>query len=283
MTIVPLPIGPIVTSWLVSETWWVRAGILLLAVNAVFVLFGKRARSRQDRVTDRLLAIAVVAIGIGIGLRWQQSGQGPFLTLYEILVSNVFSLGLFVLLAIRIAPAARGSLQFALPLLALLGIWAMSIPNEVVPLPPTFDNPWLWVHVLAGKLFLGAALVATGLSVRLLLRAGRNAGAASAQNEDNLDVRVWRFAALAFLFDSAMLVAGAAWARDAWGRYWAWDPLETWALLTWLALALVLHARVGLNLPRWSGWVGMCLVFVLAFLTFFGVPFLSMAAHKGVM
>jgi ABC-type transport system involved in cytochrome c biogenesis permease subunit len=238
-----------VTSWLVSETWWVRAGILLLAVNAVFVLFGKRARSRQDRVTDRLLAIAVVAIGIGIGLRWQQSGQGPFLTLYEILVSNVFSLGLFVLLA----------------------------------LPPTFDNPWLWVHVLAGKLFLGAALVATGLSVRLLLRAGRNAGAASAQNADNLDVRVWRFAALAFLFDSAMLVAGAAWARDAWGRYWAWDPLETWALLTWLALALVLHARVGLNLPRWSGWVGMCLVFVLAFLTFFGVPFLSMAAHKGVM
>ena len=271
------------TSWLVSETGWVHAGTLLLAADAAFVLLGVHARNRRDRVTDTLLATAVAAIGIGICLRWQQSGQGPFLTLYEILVSNVFSLGLFILLAIRITPAARSSLPFALPLLAFLGIWAMSVPNEVTPLPPTFDNPWLWAHVLAGKLFLGSALVATGLSVCLLVRAGRNVGTHSGQSDDILDAQVWRFAALAFLFDSAMLVAGAAWARDAWGRYWAWDPLETWALLTWLALALVLHARVGLNLPRWTGWIGMSGVFVLAFLTFFGVPFLSIAAHKGVI
>jgi ABC-type transport system involved in cytochrome c biogenesis permease subunit len=279
----PLPLGATVTSWLVSEAGWVRGGILLLAADAAFVLFGFRAQRRLGRVTDSLLVIAVAAIGIGLGLRWQQSGQGPFLTLYEILVSNVFSLGLFILIAIRISPVARRSLPFALPLIAFLGIWAMSVPNEVTPLPPTFDNPWLWAHVLAGKLFLGSALVATGLSVRLLLRARGEAGAASARNDDSLDTQVWRFAALAFLFDSAMLVAGAAWARDAWGRYWAWDPLETWALLTWLALALVLHARVGLNIPRWLGWLGMCLVFALAFLTFFGVPFLSVAAHKGVI
>ncbi len=271
------------TSWLVSETGWVRAGFLLLTASAALSLFKIRAQSRGDHVTDGLLAIAVVAIGIGIGLRWQQSGQGPFLTLYEILVSNVFSLGLFILLAIRMSPAARSSLPFALPLLALLASWAMFVPNEITPLPPTFDNPWLWAHVLAGKLFLGSALIATGLSVRLLVRAGRNANVRSGQNDDILDAQVWRFAALAFLFDSAMLVAGAAWAHDAWGRYWAWDPLETWALLTWLTLALVLHARLGLNLLSWSGWLGMCLVFAIAFLTFFGVPFLSIAAHKGVM
>ena len=274
--------GPTVTSWLASETGWVRAGILLLVASAAVVVLGLSAQKRRVHISDVLLAMSIAAIGIGIGIRWQQSGQGPFLTLYEILLSNLFSLGLFLLLAIRIVPAARSSVSFALPLLVLLGIWAMLVPNEVTPLPPTFDNPWLWAHVLAGKLFLGATLVATALSIRLLGRARGEPDVASACTTEVLDAQVWRFAALAFVFDSAMLVAGAAWARDAWGRYWAWDPLETWALLTWLALGLVLHARVGLPLPRWSGWVGVCVVFVLAFLTFFGVPFLSIAPHKGV-
>jgi len=275
-------------SWLISETGWVRAGIVLLAAGATFVQFnviapGTGRQRQRDQITDGLLLVSVAAIGIGIGVRWQQSGQGPFLTLYEILVSNLFSLGLFVLLAIRIAPAARAGLSVALPMLAVLGIWTLFVPTEVTPLPPTFDNPWLWAHVLAGKLFLGAALMATALSVRLLVCSAGVREINSACSVEVLDAQVWKFAALAFVFDSAMLVAGAAWARDAWGRYWAWDPLETWALLTWLALALVLHARVGFALPKWSGWIGMCGVFVLAFLTFFGVPFLSIAPHKGVM
>ena len=272
------------TLWLASETGWVRAGILLLVASAAaVVVLGFGAQRRRAHISDGLLAMSVAAIGIGIGLRWQQSGQGPFLTLYEILVSNLFSLGLFILLAIRIVPAARPALSVALPMLAILGIWVIFVPAEVTPLPPTFDNPWLWAHVLTGKLFLGAALVAAALSLRLLGRARGEPDMASACTAEVLDAQVWRFAALAFVFDSAMLVAGAAWARDAWGRYWAWDPLETWALLTWLALGLVLHARVGLRLPRWCGWAGMCVVFVLAFLTFFGVPFLSIAPHKGVM
>ncbi len=271
-----------VTLSLVSETVWIRIGIFLLIANAVVVL-GFGAQWRRAHLSDGLLAMSVAVIGIGIGLRWQQSGQGPFLTMYEILLSNLFSLGLFLLLAIRIVPAARSAVTIALPLLALLGIWALFVPTEVTPLPPTFDNPWLWAHVLAGKLFLGAALVATALSVRLLGCARGEQDASSTRSSEILDTQVWRFAALAFVFDSAMLVAGAAWARDAWGRYWAWDPLETWALLTWLTLGLVLHARVSFRLPRWYGWIGMCLVFVLAFLTFFGVPFMSIAPHKGVI
>ncbi|UCH46577.1 MAG: cytochrome c biogenesis protein CcsA [Betaproteobacteria bacterium] len=275
-------------SWLVSETAWVRAGIFLFIASAALVLCGVIApgvtgKRRRDRITDGLLLLSVAAIGTGIGIRWQQSGQGPFLTLYEILVSNLFSLGLFVLLAIRIVPAARPALTVALPMLAVLGIWTLFVPTEVTPLPPTFDNLWLWAHVLAGKFFLGAALLAAALSVLLLVCSIRKPGMQLTRDTEMLDAQVWRFAAVAFVFDSAMLVAGAAWARDAWGRYWAWDPLETWALLTWLALAIVLHARLGFTLPKWTGWVGMCSVFVLAFLTFFGVPFLSIAPHKGVM
>jgi hypothetical protein len=87
---------------------------------------------------------------------------------------------------------------------------------------------------------------------------------------------------IAFLFESMMLLTGAIWAQDAWGRYWAWDPLETWAFLTWLALAFGLHLKIWLRPPAvvWSGMVTA--VFVLAFVTFFGVPFVSDVPHKGV-
>jgi ABC-type transport system involved in cytochrome c biogenesis permease subunit len=87
----------------------------------------------------------------------------------------------------------------------------------------------------------------------------------------------------AFVFDSFMLLAGAVWAHDAWGRYWSWDPLETWSLLTWLGLAILLHLRLTVRLPLAVGWSMAFAVLVIAFLTFFGVPFVSMAPHKGVM
>ena len=89
--------------------------------------------------------------------------------------------------------------------------------------------------------------------------------------------------AVAFIFHSFMLIAGAVWAHDAWGRYWSWDPLETWSLLTWLSLAIVLHLRLTFRLQPALGWLLVTGVFAVAFLTFFGVPFVSMAPHKGAM
>jgi hypothetical protein len=59
--------------------------------------------------------------------------------------------------------------------------------------------------------------------------------------------------------------------------------LETWAFVTWLTLGLGLHARLTFRIPMWAGWMLILAVFVLAFLTFFGVPFSSLGPHKGVM
>jgi ABC-type transport system involved in cytochrome c biogenesis permease subunit len=88
---------------------------------------------------------------------------------------------------------------------------------------------------------------------------------------------------VAFVFHSGMLIAGAVWAQDAWGRYWAWDPLETWAFGTWLAMVFALHARVSLNLAITPQRLLLVGVFLLAFLTFFGIPFISIAPHKGAV
>lgn len=228
--------------------------------------------------------VPVLLLGLVVAGRWDRVGQGPFLSLYDVILSNLFTAGLYLFIAGLLSTTARASRRVAYPILLLLIAWALTLPLEVPPLPPTFDNPWLWVHVLAGKLFLASCLVATSLALLLLGRRGVSSGLlATGLDPEELDAGLWRYAAIAFVFHSLMLVAGAAWANDAWGRYWAWDPLELWTFVTWLMLGMVLHARVTLRMPSWMGWSGICLVFVLAFLTFLGVPFLSLGPHKGVM
>ena len=232
-----------------------------------------------------LLSAGVLAVALAIAARWLRTGQGPFLTLFEVLLSNLFSLGLVYGLAYLWLPVLRPSAVVAMPVLLLVGVWALNVSPALVPLPATFNHPWLWLHVLSGKLFLGACLVGVSVSGLLLLRrVGPGPGwLPMVASASLLDGWVWRFMALAFVFQSFMLIAGAVWAHDAWGRYWAWDPLETWAFATWLSLGGVLHARVTFRLPPRLSWLLVIGVFVLAFLTFFGVPFLSLAPHKGVM
>jgi ABC-type transport system involved in cytochrome c biogenesis permease subunit len=154
---------------------------------------------------------------------------------------------------------------------------ALADPQST-PLPATYANPWLWAHVLAGKLFLGCCLVASSLAATALLGL-----AGSAMRKPQLDQIAWRWLMLAFLFHSAMLITGAVWAQDAWGRYWAWDPLETWAFATWLAMVFAFHVRVSYRLSAAVERLLIVGVFLLAFLTFFGVPFLSSAPHKGAV
>jgi len=80
-----------------------------------------------------------------------------------------------------------------------------------------------------------------------------------------------------------MLIAGAVWAQDAWGRYWEWDALETSAFLTWLFLAIGLHLRVNYRVPPWLSGLMIVGIFIMAFATYFGAPYVSPAAHKGMI
>jgi ABC-type transport system involved in cytochrome c biogenesis permease subunit len=136
-----------------------------------------------------------------------------------------------------------------------------------------------------GKLFLGLLLVAVALgAVPVLRQTGWGGRAfAAAPVDRRLDELAHRFAAFAFVAETLMLIVGAVWAQDAWGRYWAWDPLESWAFVTWLALAGTLHARATLRPTPAAHGCWLMAVFAIAFLTFFGVPFISTSPHKGAV
>jgi ABC-type transport system involved in cytochrome c biogenesis permease subunit len=230
------------------------------------------------------IIVAVLAAAISITLRWLQAGHGPFMTLYDVLLSNLFTLGFIFLLTYMLVVRSRPAALFVLPLLSLMALWAATTDMAPVVLPETYATVLLWIHVGVGKIFLGLCLTAFGLAAVLLMRYSMPmAGFKQMPATTELDEMAWRFMAVAFVFHSLMLISGAVWAQDAWGRFWAWDSLETWAFITWLVLGLSLHARVTWKLAAWTGWLMIVLVFMLAMLTFLGVPFSSIGPHKGIM
>jgi len=254
---------------------------------AALVVYGGTAglvaiRSETGPWVGRGLVLASLLLCAVIALRWGRLGHGPFINLYEILLSNLFSLGILYALARARQSRLRVADRVVLPVLLLLGAWLVSVPALDSHLPPTYETPWLWVHLLSGKLFLAAALIAAGLGGVLILRRLRLFPAEDVPEAD-VERLAWRWLGIGLVFHSTMLVAGAVWAQDAWGRYWAWDPLETSAFLTWLALALALHSRLAWRVAPAVAGLLFWGVFSLAFLTFFGVPFLSQAPHQGAI
>ena len=242
-------------------------------------------RRPPDRWVLLLLAAAVALHGAAIGLRWMRVGRGPFITMYEILSSNVWSLALIYLVAAWRWSVVRPAAAVVMPILLVMIAWMMVSDPTPGHQPATYQTIWLWVHVAFGKVFLGSVLVAVGLAGIILLRAAgaRSPALAAMPDDARLERLAFRFMVVGFLFESLMLVAGAVWAQDAWGRYWAWDPLETWAFATWLSLAAFLHARITFTLRPSAGAAMVIAVFAIAFLTFLGVPFVSTAPHKGAI
>lgn len=268
-----------------AETLLLWGAVALYAAATLAALAASVADRRAEGRILVLLAAGLAVHGVALGLRWARLGHGPFITMFEILSSNVWSLLAIYALAYWRARAVRPAAGVVLVIVSVMMAWLLLENPRAGHLPPTYDTVWLYIHVALGKVFLGCVLIAVGIGGIVLLRAteaGRRRFAALAP-DDRLDELGYRFLLVALIFETLMLVAGAIWAQDAWGRYWAWDPLETWAFTTWLALVFTVHLRFAMRpSPRVNAALAMT-VFAIAFLTFFGMPFVSTAPHQGAI
>ena len=109
---------------------------------------------------------------------------------------------------------------------------------------------WLYIHVFFAWLAYGAFTVACGGGHRLPREDARRARSPPPDELARLDELMFRATVFGFATDAIMIAAGAIWAKDLWGSYWSWDPVETWSLLSFLIYGLVLHLRKTL------GWRG---------------------------
>jgi ABC-type transport system involved in cytochrome c biogenesis permease subunit len=190
------------------------------------------------------IAVGVTAAGWAVHLasavtRGLSVGRVPWGNMYEF--SSVVGLAAVSgwLWLLRTHDVRRLGAAVLLPVILLLGLAAVVLYAPARPLIPALQSYWITIHVTAAMLASGMFLVGFVLHAVFLVRP-RDAFEEVASKVISLGFLVWTFA----------VIAGAIWAEAAWGRYWGWDPKETWAFITWVFYACYLHARVT------RGWRG---------------------------
>jgi ABC-type transport system involved in cytochrome c biogenesis permease subunit len=234
-----------------AALFWVStlafAVTFFLAVLAI--VFGKNA---PQHVALRLFSGSVASLlGLGVA-RWVRTGHPPFVTIFE---SMTFSVFLFVLIynIIRLRqPRAGAALAPAAGISLLLMGWSLSLPHEATPLSAALDNVWLFIHASFATAGAAVFLVAAAFSAAYLMGPQRLARLRlPGANGDlaGIPKSVSTFLLMGFIMWGTMIASGAIWAHVAWGRYWGWDPVELWSLISWVLYALLIHARLTFKLP----------------------------------
>ena len=228
----------------------------------------------------QLLGVGVALFGLGfqaagIVMRCMIGGRPPVTNMYESIIWVSFAVSFFGMIFFTRYRAPLYLLA-ALPvtLVALLLVHQMPIamPSSIEPLVPVLrDNFWLTVHVLTITLSYAAFALAMGFGHILLWRYARNPAAARA--DAPMHFWLYRVLQLGVLLLAAGTILGGVWANYSWGRFWGWDPKETWALIALLCYILALHGR----LAGWWTQFGLAVASVVCFLAvlmaWYGVNF----------
>lgn len=262
---------------------WVAAALYFVGCLLAFAgLVWRSERPLQPLLA--LIKVGLAAHGAAIGLRWARVAHGPYISIYEVVSSNVW-IGVFLLLLLLMRqPTLKVAAGPVLGVGLLLIGWSVTSNPETQLLPPTFRGVWLVIHILFAKVAFGSILLATGLAIAYLVRARgaapRGVGTLTPPQVDELVARLVGYGFVACTF---MIAAGAIWARNAWGRYWSWDPLETWALAVWVAYGLFLHARLTYKVRGVASALGVVALLGVSAVGFFVVPLVSDTIHTEFM
>jgi cytochrome c-type biogenesis protein CcsB len=259
---------------------WTAVGLYIgaTAVLAHAVVFAHPERARWG---FWLTLLGLLPHTAALLVRWREVGHGPYMLKYEVLSSNAWIAVAMLLLFLWRRPAWAPLGLLALPAsILMVGLGLMTSP-EARNLPPTLRSVWLVFHILFNKLAVGAFVLSAAAAVALLRKtAGSNSRLVGRlPGPDVLEAYTVRFVGFGFVFWTVTIGAGAIWANQSWGRYWGWDPIETWALVTWLCYGTLLHARLFFRLRGTAvGW-GSLACFVVSILTVFIFPFLIPSLH----
>ena len=249
------------------------------------------AGRRSANIAMSLTWLSFALLLAGVVMRGLWAGRVPWGNMYEFSITAALAtLAVFLFLSLRTDVRWLG-LFIVIPVLLTLGMAVTVLYTEAAQLVPALKSYWLVIHVsaaiiCAGAFTLGAAtaglsLLKAGLVRRSIARTGSADGVlARVPSVERLESLTNRVVAFSFPLWTFAVVAGAIWAENAWGRYWGWDPKETWAFITWVIYAAYLHAR---STAGWRGSKASWIVIIgwLAFLiNYFGVNFFVNSLHS---
>ncbi len=211
---------------------------------------------RSNRIATIFFIIATVALTLGVIARGLSATRVPWGNMYEFSITGALTFAIAYLIIGRKYDLRWLGLPITILILIILGTAITLLYRPSAPLVPALQSTWLVVHVAAaifsGGLFLLSNTVASAYLWidRMERRGGRSEFAKRLPSLEVLDQLSYRLVAFVFPLWTFAIIAGAIWAEAAWGRYWGWDPKETWSFITWILYAAYLHARVT------AGWKG---------------------------
>ena len=262
---------------------WATVGLYVAATFLYIfsLVFKKDYFSRAKHITF----LGLIPHTLSIILRWIESGHGPYITFYEVTISDTWmAIALFLIVQFKYRKMELLGV-FIAPISFLLIGWGVMSSPQIYQVPTTFHTYWLFVHILFAKFSFGSFIIGTGLAIFYLVKGKKGDLDQSPLHKYLPDIKAideysYRFIAFGFLNLGIMIAAGAIWANKAWGRYWGWDPVETWSLVSWLIYGVYLHLRLN---QGWHGkksaWYAIAGFAVLLF-SIFGVVYLYHSAHS---
>jgi cytochrome c-type biogenesis protein CcsB len=250
------------------------------------------SRDRSHLAGRAAVLATVVGVLAHLGClvaRGVAAGRVPWGNMYEFVLAVTFVGAAAWLVVLSRRPGLRHlGLFVALTEVVLLGVAGMVLYTKVEPLVPALNSYWLKVHVTAAVLASGTFLVGFVAAAMCLIRAGYEQGKRSfpyslgprVPKAEVLERLTFRLHAFAFPIWTFAVIAGAIWAEAAWGRYWGWDPKETWAFISWVVYAGYLHARATPSVKRSTAtWIAV-LGWATMMMNLFGVNLFISGLHS---
>jgi cytochrome c-type biogenesis protein CcsB len=258
-------------------------GLIMLTGLIIMVIKGRKETSLFVRILGWLLFAGFLFHTYGIGLRWYISGHSPMSNGYEslIFISWVTVLAGFIFSRKSVFSLSATSVLAGLTLMVA---HLSFMDPEITNLVPVLKSYWLTLHVsvITGSYgFLGLGAILAIISMILLLFSNPQNRERISNTIDELTVINFKTLTLGLCFLTIGTFLGAIWANESWGRYWGWDPKETWSLITIIVYAFVIHSKMIPGLKSIFTFNLLSLFgFASVLMTYFGVNYYLSGMHS---
>ena len=263
--------------------WYMLSGVMMLVVTILQIFFENKFLRLLNNVFHTAIALFFVLHTAGLAARWYISGHAPWSDAYESMIYVAWATMFFTLAFDRKSKLTVASGTFVASMILMIAHWNWMDPS-IANLQPVLNSYWLMIHVAVIVASYGPFALAMVLGIVALFLMIFT----TEKNKEKMNLNIQEITyinELALTIGLVMLTIGnflgGQWANESWGRYWGWDPKETWALISIMLYAFVIHARF---VPALRGkWV-YNLMSVLAFysilMTYFGVNFYLTGLHS---
>ena len=264
-------------------SWYLYAGTLLFIVLITQIFKNNNIINLSIKILKAVIIFLFILHTFGLIWRWYISGHAPWSDAYESMIYVAWATMFFGLAFGRKSDLTLASTTFIVSMILMIAHWSWMDP-AIANLQPVLDSYWLMIHVAVivgsyGPFALSMILGFVSLFLMILTNSSNksimklNIKELTLINEMSLTVGLVMLTIGNFL--------GGMWANESWGRYWGWDPKETWALISIMVYAFVLHMRLipGLK-SRFVYSIASILSFASILMTYFGVNFYLAGLHS---